>query len=200
MSARYLKLSRSELKSRAQQSYEIYRECRVCPHACGMVDVYLPDLKYTDSAMAKGISIFMNTRNCPAMRCWKCTVRSVLWVYGMLVWLKADYWFDICCCPKAWQEPGRGCVLSPLSCPRECLWVWWAKYHLVHKVMSQLDREMTSEEYESAISIARELGFENLYLQSLKTAVHNLPDFDNTENSFPLDFNNNQENDKVGQL
>jgi hypothetical protein len=59
---------------------------------------------------------------------------------------------------------------------------------------------MTSEEYESAISIACELGFENLYLQSLKTAVHNLPDFDNTENSFPLDLTNNQVNDKVGQL
>ena len=36
MSARYLKLSRSELELRAQQAYEIYRECRVCPHDCGV--------------------------------------------------------------------------------------------------------------------------------------------------------------------
>ena len=36
MSARYLELSQSELESRADQAYEIYRECRVCPHACGV--------------------------------------------------------------------------------------------------------------------------------------------------------------------
>ena len=36
MSAYYLKLSRSELELRAQQAYEIYRDCRVCPHACGV--------------------------------------------------------------------------------------------------------------------------------------------------------------------
>ena len=34
LSARYLELSQSELESRADQAYEIYRECQVCPHAC----------------------------------------------------------------------------------------------------------------------------------------------------------------------
>jgi len=63
-----------------------------------------------------------------------------------------------------------------------------------------LNREITSEEYESAISMARELGFESLYLQSMERAVHNLPDFDNTENPFPLDRTHNQENAKAGQL
>jgi hypothetical protein len=75
-----------------------------------------------------------------------------------------------------------------------------SQYRPVHKVTSPLDREITPEEYESAISMARELGFENLYLQSMETAVHNLPDFDNTENPFPLDRTHNQENTKIGQL
>ena len=37
-------------------------------------------------------------------------------------------------------------------------------------------------------------------LQSMETAVHNLPNFDNTENPFPLDRTHNQENAKIGQL
>ena len=52
-------------------------------------------------------------------------------------------------------------------------------------------------EYETAIGMARELGFENLYLQSLEATLHNLPDFDNTDNPFPLDRTHNQENIKV---
>ena len=49
------------------------------------------------------------------------------------------------------------------------------------------------EEYEKAIAMARDLGFENLYLQPMQTAVHNLPDFNNTENPFPLDCTHNNE-------
>ena len=73
-----------------------------------------------------------------------------------------------------------------------------SQYRPVHKVTSQLDREITSEEYERPISIARELGFESLYLQSMETAVHNLPNFENTEYPFPLDRTHNQGNAKVG--
>jgi putative pyruvate formate lyase activating enzyme len=74
------------------------------------------------------------------------------------------------------------------------------RYHPVHKVTSSLDREITPEEYESAIYMARELGFENLYIQSMETAVHNLTDFDNAEHPFPLDRTHNQEKAKVEQL
>jgi putative pyruvate formate lyase activating enzyme len=61
-----------------------------------------------------------------------------------------------------------------------------SQYLPVHKVTSPLYREITPEEYESAISMARELGFKNLYLQSMETAVHNLPNFDNY--GTPLSF------------
>ena len=70
----------------------------------------------------------------------------------------------------------------------------------VHKARFPLNREITLEEYESAIAMARELGFENLYLQSMATKVHNLPNFDNTENPFPLDCTQNQDNVAVWQL
>ena len=66
-----------------------------------------------------------------------------------------------------------------------------SQYRPVHKARSSLNREITSEEYEKAITMARDLGFENLYLQSMETAVHNLPNFDNAENPFPLDCTHN---------
>jgi putative pyruvate formate lyase activating enzyme len=34
MTAAYLDLSQKELQQRSDQAYEIYRSCRVCPHAC----------------------------------------------------------------------------------------------------------------------------------------------------------------------
>ena len=339
MSARYLKLSRSELESRAQQAYEIYRECRVCPHACGVdrtqgqtgycgqtdllrvsssvrhfgeepplvgtggvgnlfvtscnlrcdycqnfqisqdwknptdavnleqsylvaaeqmlrlqeegvhfigwvspshvvpgllkslsiarekgleipiiyntngydalatlklldgvVDVYLPDLKYADSAIAKGIS---HIHEYPEF-----SRQAVLEMYRQVG-------------PLSLRDDGlaeSGLLVRHLLLPEGLAGTWetlcfislelspsvslslMSQYRPVHKVTSPLDREITPEEYESAISMARELGFENLYLQSMETAVHNLPDFDNTENPFPLDRTHNQENAKIGQL
>lgn len=339
MSARYLKLSRSALESRAQQAYEIYRECRVCPHACGVdrtqgqtgycgqtdllsvsssvrhfgeepplvgtggvgnlfvtscnlrcdycqnfqisqdwknstdavnlkqsylvaaeqmlrlqeegvhfigwvspshvvpgllnslsiarergletpiiyntngydalatlklldgvVDVYLPDLKYADSAIAKGIS---HIHEYPEF-----SRQAVLEMYRQVG-------------PLILRDDGlaeSGLLVRHLLLPEGLAGTWetlcfialelspavplslMSQYRPVHKVTSPLDREITPEEYESAISMARELGFENLYLQSMETAVHNLPNFDNTENPFPLDRTHNQENTKIGQL
>ena len=363
MSARFLKLSRSELESRAQQAYEIYRECRVCPHACGVdrtqgqtgycgqtdllrvsssvrhfgeepplvgtggvgnlfvtacnmrcdycqnyqisqdwrsateamsaeeswqavaqqmlrlqedgvhfigwvspshvvpgllkslsiaremgleipiiyntnaydalatlklldgvVDVYLPDLKYADAATAKGIS---HIHEYPEF-----SRQAVLEMYRQVG-------------PLSLREDGlaeSGLLVRHLLLPEDLAGTWetlcfialelspsvplslMSQYRPVHKatllagganlplssksselgsnfsVEPLLNREITPEEYESAISMARELGFESLYLQSMETAVHNLPDFDNTENPFPLDRTHNRENAKAGQV
>jgi putative pyruvate formate lyase activating enzyme len=339
LSARYLKLSRSELESRAQQAYEIYRECRVCPHACGVdrtqgqtgycgqtdilsvsssvrhfgeepplvgtggvgnlfvtacnmrcdycqnfqisqdwqnptdavsleqsyqvtaeqmlrlqeegvhfigwvspshvvpgllkslsiahemgleipiiyntngydalptlklldgvVDVYLPDLKYADSVTAKGISHIHEYA--------EFSRQAVLEMYRQVG-------------PLRLREDGlaeSGLLVRHLILPEELAGTWetlcfialelspsvpmsmMSQYRPVHKATSSLDREITSEEYESAVSMARELGFESLYLQSMETAVHNLPNFNNTEDPFPLDRTHNQENAKAGQL
>ena len=333
MSARYLKLSRAELESRAQQAYDIYRECRVCPHACGVdrtqgqtgfcgqtdllrvsssvrhfgeepplvgkagvgnlfvtacnmrcdycqnfqisqlwrsateamsaeeswqaaahqmlrlqeegahfigwvspshvvpgllkslslaremglgipiiyntngydalptlklldgvVDIYLPDLKYAHSATAKGIS---HIHEYPEF-----SRQAVLEMYRQVG-------------PLEIGEDGlarQGLLVRHLLLPEDIAGTWetlcfialelsptvplslMSEYRPVHKVTSPLDREITQEEYESAIAMARELGFENLYLQSMEAIMHNLPDFENTENPFPLDRTHNQEN------
>lgn len=363
MSARYLDLSRSELELRAQQAYEIYRECRVCPHACGVdrtqgqtgycgqtdllrvsssvrhfgeepplvgtggvgnlfvtacnmrcdycqnfqisqlwqdptdavsleqswlstaqkmlclqeegvhfigwvspshvvpgllkslslaremglkipiiyntngydalptlklldgvVDIYLPDLKYAHSATAKKIS---HIQEYPEF-----SRQAVLEMYRQVGSLEIG-------------EDGlaqRGLLVRHLLLPEDHAGTWetlcfialelspsvplslMSQYRPVHKAAllaggtsshpqskssdlgsnfsaePLLNREINREEYERAITMARELGFENLYLQPLEATVHNLPDFNNPENPFPLDRTHNQENFKAGQL
>ena len=337
MSALYLELSRSDLESRAQQAYEIYRECRVCPHACGVdrthgetgycgqtdilrvsssirhfgeepplvgtrgvgnlfimacnmrcnycqnfqisqdwknptdsltleqsyqataeqmmhlqeegvhfigwvspshvvpgllkslslaremglktpiiyntnaydalatlklldgvVDVYLPDLKYAHSVTAKEIS---HIHEYPEF-----SRQAVLEMYRQVG-------------PLSFREDGlakSGLLVRHLLLPENLAGTWetlcfialelspsvplslMSQYRPVHKVSSPMNREITKEEYENSLGMARELGFENLYLQSMETTLHNLPDFDNTDNPFPLDRTHNQENINLG--
>jgi putative pyruvate formate lyase activating enzyme len=337
LSARYLRLSQSELESRADQAYEIYRECRVCPHACGVdrtqgktgfcgqtdllrvssavrhfgeepplvgtggvgnlfvtacnmrcdycqnyqisqlwqerssvditaleqswkdtalqmlrlqeegvhfigwvspshvvpgllkslslarewglkipiiyntnaydalstlklldgvVDIYLPDLKYAHSDTAKSISHIQDYA--------EFSRQAVLEMYRQVG-------------PLLLGENGlaqQGLLVRHLLLPEDRAGTWetlcfislelsprvslslMSQYRPVHKALNRtpLNRVITHEEYETAIVMARELGFENLYLQSMETEVHNLPDFDNRENPFPLDCTHNLEN------
>lgn len=333
MSARYLELSPSELESRAQQAYEVYRECRVCPHACGVdrtqgqtgfcgqtdllrvsstvrhfgeepplvgqrgvgnlfitacnmrcdycqnfqisqlwenrpsakdveqsyndiarqmvrlqdegvhfigwvspshvvpgllkslslarnmglklpviyntngydalptlkllegvVDIYLPDLKYDDSATAKDVS---HIKEYPEF-----SRQAVLEMYRQVG-------------PLVLGDDGlaqSGLLVRHLVLPEDIAGTWetlcfvalelstdvplslMSQYRPVHNAKGPLNREITPLEYDKAIDMARELGFKNMYLQSMETTVHNLPDFDNTEKPFPLDCTHNGEN------
>jgi putative pyruvate formate lyase activating enzyme len=336
MSARYLELSKSELELRAQEAYEIYRECRVCPHACGVdrthgqtgycgqtdllrvsssirhfgeepplvgtngvgnlfvtacnmrcdycqnfqisqdwmdlkhaisidqsyqaaaeqmvrlqeegahfigwvspshvvpgllkslsiaremglkipliyntnaydslatlklldgvIDIYLPDLKYSDSFKAKEIS---HIHEYPEF-----SRQAVLEMYRQVG-------------PLILREDGlakNGLLVRHLILPENLAGTWetlcfialelstsvslslMSQYRPVHKVTPDLNREITKEEYENALDMAQDLGFENLYLQFIESTVHNLPDFDNAESPFPLDRTHNQKNVKV---
>jgi putative pyruvate formate lyase activating enzyme len=166
----------------------------------GVVDVYLPDLKYANSATAKGIShiheypefsrqaVLEMYRQAGPLSLWDdglaesgLLVRHLFLPEGL-----ARTWGKLCFIAL---ELSPGVPLSLMS-----------QYRPVYKAASPLDREITREEYESGISMVRELGFESLYLQSMETAIHNLPDFDNTEHPFPLDRTYNQEKAIVEQL
>ena len=335
MSARYLELSQAELESRARQAYEVYRECRVCPHACGVdrtqgqtgycgqtdqlnvsssirhfgeepplvgtrgvgnlfitscnmrcdycqnfqisqlwkkrplddvieqsyksiarqmirlqeegahfigwvspshvvpgllkslclaremglkipiiyntnaydalatlklldgvVDIYLPDLKYAHSDKAKEIS---HIQEYPEF-----SRQALLEMYRQVG-------------PLILGEDGlaqRGLLVRHLILPNDLAGTWetlcfislelspsvplslMSQYRPVHKALdrSPLNRQITQVEYDEAIAMARDLGFENLFLQSLETEVHNLPDFENTADPFPLDRAHNNEN------
>lgn len=160
----------------------------------GVVDIYLPDLKYADPTTAKEIS---HIHEYPEF-----SRQAVLEMYRQVGALEVG-------------EDGlaqQGLLVRHLLLPENLAGTWetlcfialelspsvplslMSQYRPVHKAVSALNRKISPKEYESAIAMARELGFENLYLQSMQTAVHNLPDFDNTKNPFPLDRTHNQEN------
>lgn len=164
----------------------------------GVVDIYLPDLKYAHSGTAKGIS---HIQEYPEF-----SRQAVLEMYRQVgsLTLGGD------------GLAKRGLLVRHLLLPENLAGTWetlcfialelsprvpvslMSQYRPVHKAASPLNREITGEEYEKAICMARELGFENLYLQSMETTVHNLPDFDNTANPFPLDRAHNQGSAKAG--
>ncbi|MBT5551532.1 MAG: radical SAM protein [Nitrospina sp.] len=162
----------------------------------GVVDIYLPDLKYAHSSTAKEIS---HIKKYPEF-----SRQAVLEMYRQVGPLVLDE--D--------ELAEQGVLVRHLLLPEDLAGTWetlcfialelspsvplslMSQYRPVHKAMNrpQLDREITSEEYDKAITMARELGFENLYLQSMETTLHNLPDFDNTDDPFPLDCTHNKEN------
>jgi putative pyruvate formate lyase activating enzyme len=157
----------------------------------GVVDIYLPDLKYAHPSTAKEIS---HIKEYPEFS--RHAVEEMYRQVGPLV-LGED------------GLAKQGLLIRHLILPEDLAGTWetlcfialelspsiplslMSQYRPVHKARSSLNREITSEEYEKAITMARDLGFENLYLQSMETAVHNLPNFDNAENPFPLDCTHN---------
>ncbi len=161
----------------------------------GVVDIYLPDLKYSQSAAAKDIS---HIQEYPEF-----SRQAVLEMYRQVGSLTLG--------DDGLAE--RGLLVRHLLLPDDLSGTWetlcfialelssnvplslMSQYRPVHKAMGRipLNRKITRREYESAIAMADELGFESLYLQSMDTEVHNLPDFNDIGNPFPLDCAHNKE-------
>jgi putative pyruvate formate lyase activating enzyme len=159
----------------------------------GVVDIYLPDLKYAHSSTAKDIS---HIKEYPEF-----SRQAVLEMYRQVGPLVLD--------DEGVAE--QGLLARHLLLPEGLAGTWetlcfialelspevplslMSQYRPVHEAMKNkhINREITQEEYEKAITMARELGFESLYLQSMDTTVHNLPDFNNAEDPFPLDCTHN---------
>jgi len=159
----------------------------------GVIDIYLPDLKYAYSSTAKEIS---HINEYPEF-----SRQAILEMYRQVGPLTLD-------------EKGlakQGLLIRHLLLPEDLAGTWdtlcfialelsssvplslMSQYRPVHQAMkkSSLNRGITPEEYEKAIAMAKDLGIENLYLQSMQMAVHNLPDFNNLDNPFPLDCTHN---------
>ena len=70
-----------------------------------------------------------------------------------------------------------------------------SQYHPVYKAVkdSTIARTITLAEYDEAIRMAGELGFEHLLIQRMDSRLHNLPDFRKRENPFPMNKSCNEE-------
>ncbi len=160
----------------------------------GIVDIYLPDLKYADHDVARELS---HIKSYP-----EYSRQAVLEMFRQVG-------------PLSINEQGlaeKGVLVRHLILPGQMKATWetlcfvalelsssvplslMSQYRPVHKAASTLNRRITSEEYEQAIAWAKELGFESLFLQSLESKVHNLPDFSSPDSPFPLDRTRNHSN------
>ena len=155
----------------------------------GIVDIFLPDLKYSDEAVAGKFSHIKNYV--------ESSREAVLEMYRQVGPLVID-------------ETGlarRGVLVRHLVLPNSMAGTWetlcfialelspkvplslMGQYRPTYKALDipQLSRSVSLKEYEEAISMAQDLGFETLYIQDLQSNLHNLPDFETSENPFPLD-------------
>lgn len=160
----------------------------------GIVDIYLPDLKYADQEVARE---FSHIKSYP-----ENSRQAVLEMYRQVGPLKIN-------------EQGlaeKGLLVRHLVLPGLMQSTWetlcfialelsssvplslMSQYRPVHKAATTLNRRITCEEYDQAIVWAEELGFESLFLQSLESKVHNLPDFSSPDSPFPLDRARNLSN------
>jgi putative pyruvate formate lyase activating enzyme len=157
----------------------------------GIVDIYLPDLKYSDPATAREYS---HIKEYPEF-----SRQAMIEMFRQVG-------------PLTINEQGlaeRGVLVRHLILPDQMQSTWeilcfvalelsssvplslMSQYRPLHKAKSALSRRINQGEYEQAIDWAKELGFESLFLQPLDSEVHNLPDFSSPTNPFPLDRTRN---------
>ena len=155
----------------------------------GIVDIYLPDLKYADDAVARRISHIDHYV--------ERSREAVLEMYRQVGPLQVD----------AQGLATGGLLVRHLVLPEGLAGTWetlcfvalelstevpvslMSQYRPVHKAGRHRDmaRTISAEEYRETVAMARELGLQNLYTQDPLETIHNLPDFSRAGNPFPLD-------------
>jgi putative pyruvate formate lyase activating enzyme len=166
----------------------------------GIVDIYLPDLKYAENDVAREFSHIKNYVD--------HSRSAALEMYRQVG-------------PLTLNDCGlaeRGLLVRHLVLPDETAGSWetlcfialelspkvpvslMSQYQPVHKAGAnpRISRRIYSEEYGIALKMARDLGIETVFTQDLEDELHNLPDFSKQESPFPLDRASLKEGVEVG--
>ncbi|GJL80152.1 MAG: radical SAM protein [Nitrospinaceae bacterium] len=167
----------------------------------GIIDIYLPDLKYAENDVAREFSHIKNYVD--------HTRSAVLEMYRQVGPLTLN----------ASGLAERGMVVRHLVLPDDTAGSWetlcfialelspkvpvslMSQYQPVHKAAakSRISRRIYAKEYEAVLSMARDLGIETVFTQNLEDELHNLPDFRKQESPFPLDRADLVEEIEAGQ-
>ncbi len=155
----------------------------------GVIDIYLPDLKYAQNDVAREYSHIKHYVD---------HSRSAIEEMHRQVG------------PLTLNDNGlaeRGLLVRHLVLPENTAGTWetlcfialelstkvpvslMSQYQPVHKAGkdSRISRRIFKEEYEAALQMTRDLGIKTVFTQDLEDELHNLPDFGKSENPFPLD-------------
>jgi putative pyruvate formate lyase activating enzyme len=155
----------------------------------GVIDIYLPDLKYAHNDVAREYSHIKNYVGHS-----RSAVLEMHRQVGPLIMNEAG-------------QAEKGLLVRHLVLPNETAGTWetlcfialelsnkvpvslMSQYQPVHKAGegSRISRRIFVEEYETALEMARDLGIETVFTQDLEEERHNLPDFRKSDNPFPLD-------------
>jgi putative pyruvate formate lyase activating enzyme len=161
----------------------------------GVIDIYLPDMKYADNVIAKKYSHIKDYV--------EHSREAVLEMFRQVG-------------PTVFDKDGmaqRGVLIRHLVLPGNLAGTWetlcfialemspkitlslMSQYHPVYKAVHDpvIGRTISTAEYDDAIRMAEELGFEHLLVQRMDSRLHNLPDFRKKTNPFPLKQSCNEE-------
>ena len=166
----------------------------------GIIDIYLPDLKYAQNEVAREFSHIKHyvdhSRSAVLEMCRQVgpltlndrgqAERGLLVRHLVLPDNTAGTWETLCFIAL---ELSTKVPVSLMS-----------QYKPVHKAGqdSRISRRIFAAEYQEALQMARDLGIETVFIQDLEDENHNLPDFRKKDNPFPLDQTNLWDNRQTG--
>jgi putative pyruvate formate lyase activating enzyme len=166
----------------------------------GVIDIYLPDLKYAQNDVAREYSHIKQYVDHS-----RSAIEEMYRQVG----------------PLTLNDRGqaeRGLLVRHLVLPNATAGTWetlcfialelspkvpvslMSQYQPVHKAGkdSRISRRIFPEEYQTTLKMAQDLGIETVFTQDLEDDLHNLPDFRKSENPFPLDGGNLVEGIEAG--
>ncbi len=166
----------------------------------GIIDIYLPDLKYASNDVARDLSHIKHYVD--------HSREAVLEMFRQVGPLTLD--------DSGLAE--RGLLIRHLVLPDNLAGTWetlcfvalelsakvpvslMSQYQPVNRAGedSRISRRIAVAEYEETLRMARDLGLETVFIQDPEEDLHNLPDFGKSGNPFPLDEARLWESQKTG--
>ena len=154
----------------------------------GVVDIYLPDLKYSDNGIAREYSHIKEYAD--------RSRAAVLEMFRQVGPLTVD----------GEDRAERGLLVRHLVLPEGLAGTWetlcfialelsarvpvslMSQYRPVNRALEKppIARRIHASEYAEALRMAEELGLETLFVQDPEEELHNLPDFRNSGRPFPV--------------
>lgn len=167
----------------------------------GLVDIYLPDLRYSDEKVAErfsGVNGYCETARSAIERMFHQVGHLVvdpstgLASRGLLVRLLV--------LPEGLAGVERSLLFLKERFGTRLAVSLMAQYHPLYKagLHPPLDRTITTREYEQAVDMAISLGFEEVWIQDLESTELGIPDF-GSKNPFRFDIGATQNLDKEGE-
>lgn len=158
-----------------------YEEVEALRHLEGLVDIYLPDFKYADDRLARRYSAatsYFRAATSALQEMLRQVGTPVLDQNGIM---RRGLMIRHLVLPGHLENTRRVLTWIADHLPKEVYLSLMAQYTPLHRASAfpELNRRLTLEEYEAAVSCALDLGLENGYIQELEAAVDTwVPRFD----------------------